>query len=129
MKTLHTFFTLLLLASGLMACNAQSTTGFTNISEKEFAEKAQAENTIILDVRTPQEVAEGRIAGASLFIDINDSQFAEKMQALDKSKTYLVYCRSGARSSKASSWMAENGFSQVYNLKGGILGWSGTIEK
>lgn len=129
MKTLHSLFTVLLLSMAMMACNAQSTGGFTNISDKEFAEKAGAENTVILDVRTPSEIADGYISGASLFIDINDPSFAEKMQALDKSKTYLVYCRSGARSSKASGWMAENGFTSVYNLSGGILGWSGKIEK
>ena len=129
MKTLHTFLTLLLLSVGMMACNAQSSGGFSNISEEEFTQKAGGENTFILDVRTPGEVADGYISGASLFIDINDPSFAEKMQALDKSKTYLVYCRSGARSSKASGWMAENGFTSVYNLSGGIMSWSGKIEK
>lgn len=48
------------------------------------------------------------------------ADFEEKIKALDKDKTYYVYCRSGNRSSTASSLMAELGFTKVYNIKDGI---------
>jgi rhodanese-related sulfurtransferase len=118
------------------ASNSQSQSGstaqkvtFENIDAKAFEQKIQEPNTVVLDVRTPEEVADGFIKGTTIFADINGNDFEQKMKALDKSKTYLVYCRSGARSSRAAEYLINNGFGKVYNLSGGILGWNGKVEK
>ncbi len=52
-----------------------------------------------------------------------------KETEIDKNKSYIVYCRSGARSAKASYYLSQNGFKNVYNLEGGISGYSGEIIK
>jgi rhodanese-related sulfurtransferase len=80
-------------------------------------------------VRTPGEVSEGYIDGATLFIDYNGSNFESKISKLDKSKSYVIYCRSGGRSARASELMASKGFKKLYNLEGGISNWTGTIKK
>lgn len=84
-------------------------------------------NTIVFDVRTPKEIGEGYISGTSEFSDINNvEEFAKTLNRIDKSKNYLVYCRSGARSGKACRQMEENGFKgNLYNLAMGISGWDG----
>jgi rhodanese-related sulfurtransferase len=51
------------------------------------------------------------------------------IKTLDPSKSYVVYCRSGARSARASEIMSANGFKKVFNLSGGILGYTGEITK
>jgi rhodanese-related sulfurtransferase len=103
--------------------------GVKNIKQAEFQKLAKDPNTVIIDVRTPEEVSEGYIDGATLFIDYNGSNFESKISKLDKSKSYIIYCRSGGRSSRASELMASKGFKKLYNLEGGISNWTGTIKK
>lgn len=100
-----------------------------NIQQDEFLKLTKDPNTVVIDVRTPGEVAEGYIAGTKYFIDLNGGNFANEIQKLDKSKSYIVYCRSGGRSSKAASIMIENGFTKVYNLTGGVMNWTGGLVK
>jgi phage shock protein E len=100
-----------------------------NIQQDEFLKLSKDPNTVVIDVRTPGEVAEGYIAGAKYFIDFNAGNFQNEIQKLDKSKAYIVYCRSGGRSSKAASIMIDNGFQQVYNLTGGVMNWTGGLVK
>lgn len=78
-------------------------------------------NLVILDVRTPEEYAEGHIEN-SVNIDFNADDFKTNINKLDKNKTYLVYCRSGNRSKKAIAVMKELGFKEIYNI-GGIMDW------
>jgi phage shock protein E len=63
----------------------------------------------VIDVRTPDEVATGHLHG-SINIDIRGADFATQMNALDKSKNYVVYCHSGNRAGQAIDWMTQNGF-------------------
>lgn len=77
---------------------------------------------VLLDVRTPEEFAQGRIAGAIL-LDYRGADFQGDLARLDRSRTYLVYCRTGNRSSYAVQIMAEMGFAHVYDLDGGIVLW------
>lgn len=104
---------------------AQPSNGVQNIKPAEFTKIAGEKNTVIIDVRTPGEVAQGYIKGATVFANINGSDFEAQINKLDKSKKYLVYCRSGARSSSAANYMAGKGFTKVYNLSGGINNWTG----
>jgi len=76
---------------------------------------------VILDVRTPKEFAEEHIENA-INIDYHSETFWDELNKLDKDKTYLIYCRSGARSAKALNIMEELNFREVYNL-GGIIAW------
>ena len=84
---------------------------------------AQNKDLIILDVRTPAETSQGTIKNA-IIIDYKQSDFESKMGKLDKSKPYLVYCRSGGRSVGASNKMIAAGFTDVTNLLGGYTAWS-----
>ena len=76
----------------------------------------------IIDVRTPEEFAEGYIENA-INIDFYAETFRDDINQLDRSQTYLVYCRSGRRSADALGIMAELGFKEAYNLLGGIIDW------
>jgi len=77
---------------------------------------------VILDIRTPAEYRQGHIDGA-LSIDYYNPRFKADLDLLDRTKTYLVYCRSGNRSGKAMKLFAEMGFTSVYHLSHGILEW------
>ena len=96
---------------------------YQDLSVSEFKAKMNTANVVVLDVRTPAETAEGKIDGA-MEIDYHADGFAEKIIALDKEKTYLVYCRSGNRSGKTCKMMAGKGFKKLYNLEGGFMAWS-----
>lgn len=74
---------------------------------------------LVLDVRTPGEVAEGHLAGA-LFVDFMADDFKEKVVELDKAADYVVHCRSGNRSGQAIVIMAELGFTGEL-VNGGTL--------
>ena len=78
---------------------------------------------IILDVRTPGEFNRSHIAGAQN-IDFYNSDFESNLEQLDKTKIYFVYCASGNRSGKAMKKMKSLNFRTVYNLLGGISGWT-----
>jgi rhodanese-related sulfurtransferase len=97
-----------------------------DLSQKEWSEKLDAsENTAIIDVRTEEEFSEGYIPKA-YNVDIHKGQgFIDEIEALDKNKTYFVYCRSGARSAQACAVMNQLGFENTYNLLGGFMEWEG----
>lgn len=102
---------------------------YENLDNAQFEGMLQRPGTVLLDVRTPKEIAEGHLPGA-IFIDINDPGFEAEINKLDKQKTYLVYCRSGARSAKACRMMATRGFKiPLYNLAMGISGWRGEVVR
>jgi len=100
-----------------------------NLSQEEWVSQFEADdNAVILDVRTEEECNNGIIPD-SINIDIyKGPEFMEKIEALDKSKNYYVYCRSGVRSAKACEVMESIGFKNAYNLEGGIIEWNGGIE-
>lgn len=78
---------------------------------------AATENTIILDVRTPDEYSSKHIKNA-INIDFYGADFTSKIKALDKSKDYKVYCRSGNRSGQTVNMMKSLGFKSVENVGG-----------
>lgn len=78
---------------------------------------------ILVDVRTPQEFAEGHLDGATL-VDLNAPDFADRIASLDRDASYVIYCRSGNRSAAAREVMAELGFTDVADIRGGIQAWS-----
>jgi rhodanese-related sulfurtransferase len=73
------------------------------------------------------EFAQTHIPGARN-LNIADPRFVKELGALDKSKTYFVYCRSGNRSHTACRMMQQRGFRKVHNLAQGIIEWTGPVE-
>lgn len=125
----------------LVACNAQTESkepqgtkeatsavqtapkGIQYVDVATFKAKIQDENTVLLDVRRPEEIAAGKIDGA-LEINVLADDFQQKIEELDKDKTYLVYCKSGIRSNRACKAMEKVGFKDLYSLEGGFRAWT-----
>lgn len=78
---------------------------------------------VVLDVRTPEEFAEGHLEGA-IMIDFYRDDFADQLAELDPDQPYLLYCRSGNRSGSTRAILADLGFVDVADIDGGILGWT-----
>lgn len=97
-----------------LAC---SNKGYKNVNiEKAIKLVNSSTNLVILDVRTREEYLSGNIPNA-INIDVLSQDFKSKIDMLDKNKEYLIYCRSGNRSTIASSIMSTNGFINIYNLE------------
>ncbi|MEM6265027.1 MAG: rhodanese-like domain-containing protein [Bacteroidota bacterium] len=79
-------------------------------------------NSQILDVRTSREVANGKIKGA-VVANIMSGDFKDRVAKLNKEEPVLVYCQSGVRSAKAANDLQHMGFTEVYDLKGGMSAW------
>ena len=94
-----------------------------NLNVKEFAETIAQEGVTILDVRTPEEFAEGFIEAARN-IDFYRDDFEIEINSLDKDSSYALYCRSGKRSGRAAEMMQNAGFLSVFNLDGGMIDWA-----
>ena len=103
----------------IMACST-SKENINQINESKLLAMSSQEDVVVLDVRTPGEVAKGYVKGTTKFIDYKNSDFDAQISALDKEKTYVVYCRSGNRSTKAINAMSKKGFKNLFELKGGI---------
>ncbi len=86
------------------------------------AENLLAGDFVVLDVRTSAEFSRGHLPLA-LNLDLYRPDFRDRLAELDRDNTYLVYCRSGARSARATRLMAALGFPRVHDLRGGILAW------
>ena len=82
-------------------------------------------DSVIIDVRTPEEFEIYRIPD-SINIDFNNPVFfMQEIQKLDKNVSYYIYCRTGVRSANSCLLMKELGFDRTHNLLGGIVEWSG----
>lgn len=97
-----------------------------HVKAKEAGELVNANKDnagfVVLDVRTAGEVKEVCIPNA-MNIDIRSSEFVAKAVKLNKERTYLVHCRSGARSQTALKALQKLGFLKLYHLDGGIMAW------
>lgn len=94
-----------------------------DVSVKEF-KSLIADDVILLDVRRPIEYNAGHLAG-SININFFDDDFLQQVSKLDNSKTLLIYCASGGRSSGAMKKIKGSGFAKMYNMLGGISSWQG----
>jgi len=77
-------------------------------------------NIYLLDVRTPQEYSQGRIVGSVL---IPIGEFERRVREVPKNKAIIVYCAVGSRSKPVASFLARQGYREVYNVTDGIVGW------
>jgi len=88
-----------------------------------IADQQGNEAFTVLDVRTPGEYDPEHIKNAYLR-NFYDTDFAEQIDSLNKNRIYLIYCRSGNRSGQAFNLMQSLGFTEVYNMLGGIVSWN-----
>jgi rhodanese-related sulfurtransferase len=108
----------------------ENSSGFENISVQEAKEMVEKGNVFILDVRTPDEFSSSHIKGATLIPVSNasgsnlssDRLLEARLDEIPKKKI-LVYCKSGRRSVSASTMLVDAGYSEVYNMAGGINAW------
>ena len=92
-----------------------------NLTAKEFSEKSPSGT--ILDVRTPAEVAQGKIEGA-VVIDFYQPDFMDQVSKISKDQEIYIYCAVGARSEEAARMLIQQGYTNVYHLQGGIQAWA-----
>jgi rhodanese-related sulfurtransferase len=120
MKKIVAAFLFILFITG---CSGASYTDVSVDEAKEMIDNGEVE---VIDVRTPEEFSAGHIPGAKLVpLQVIDSMVSE----LDKNKKYVVVCRSGNRSTQASGILAEKGFSNIYNMTGGMNEWKYEVEQ
>lgn len=129
-----------LLTTGLMtsSCNSGSntetqenspaTTSSADLSarflDKEaFAAGMKKSGAVLVDVRMPQEFEQGHIEGA-VNIDFFNPEFKYNLLELKKNKAYYLYCKNETRSKMSLTFMDNNGFKEVYVLKGGFEKWN-----
>ena len=122
MKNTFALFAFLFLigANGFAQTAAKDSIQVLTIAQ--FEKMATKKKSQILDVRTPEEVAEGHLADATT-VNFLSPDFTSQVAGLNKKGTYLLYCRSGARTRKAADAMQKMGFKHVYMLEGGITAW------
>ncbi len=95
-----------------------------NVSVTELHSLLADENITVLDVRTPKEIAQGKITTNALEADFFEDNFIEEATSkISKDQTIYVYCKGGRRSAKAVVKLRELGYSKVYNVEGGINAW------
>lgn len=105
----------LLTASALMAAPARD---ITSIEAKALMEKNRS--VFVLDVRLPQERAQGHIPG-SLLIPID--KIEKRLNEVPRNRPVVVYCAVGSRSRAVAQALSGMGYAEVYNMRDGIMGW------
>jgi rhodanese-related sulfurtransferase len=106
-------FLLPVYANAAVARNVSPQEAFTLVGERG--------DLFLLDVRTLGEYQEARLDGARL---IPIDQFVKRLAEVPKDRPILVYCAVGSRSAQVVNYLARQGFSEIYNLYGGIYAWS-----
>lgn len=119
-----TFSNIFILA--LLFCANQSAFAFTSVSVDKFEQTLWNETILLLDVRTPQEYAQGHIPGASL-ANMQDIAFVDNVSTIiagkdNASNTIAIYCRSGRRSKQAATTLEKAGYT-IIELDGGFIAW------
>ena len=123
----------LALPGALTSCSSSSTATTANaevaqaggpvrVGVAEFATLTGSPEVRVIDVRTPEEFADGHIAGA-VNIPVQSSDFSARVAELDPNATYAVYCRSGNRSQPAVAAMSDAGITTIFELSSGTKGW------
>ncbi len=122
MKNMATLFALTLFLF-LTACKDQSVAQEINLlTNVEFHDAVAGKEVQLVDVRTPEEFAEGHLSGAKN-INVLEPEFITEVEKLDLDKPIYVYCRSGKRSAKAALILRDVGFKKIYDMEGGYIHW------
>jgi rhodanese-related sulfurtransferase len=124
MKVIYTAFLASILLLTISGCLSSTTppekAKYVDITVQQGKEMIDSGEVFILDVRTREEYNESHIMG-SILIPVQELDI--RFKELPQDKKILVYCRSGSRSVTASEILVKNGFTQIYNMQGGITGW------
>ena len=127
------FLVLLIVIMIFASRGGNNPAGIQNVTVEEAKKMVEKGDVFILDVRTPSEFNSSHIEGSTLIpvtnsggSNLSPKQLLEsRINEVPKDKKILVYCRSGHRSSSASKILVNAGYSQVYNMEGGINAWTG----
>ena len=118
-RRLLIFFTPLFLALGC----SQADDLAKNVDPKAAQALITDQKAVVIDVRTPEEFADGHIAGAKN-VDFFSKSFREELGQLDKDAPIVMHCQSGGRSGQALPIFKELGFTKVFHMNGGFRAWS-----
>lgn len=114
---------ILLAMASLLADSCSQGQNETSLSAMEFSRRIeQSPRAVVLDVRTPEEYAEGHLA-KSMNLNWKGSDFEKQIATIDKTVPVFVYCLGGGRSASAATRMRSKGFKEVYELQGGLTKW------
>lgn len=95
-----------------------------NVKPLDVKAFIEAKKPVIIDIRRPEEYAAGHLEAAAMQLDYYAPDFKEQLSKLDKSASYLIYCRSGHRSGLALGIMKDLGFTDIHDVEGGITAWT-----
>lgn len=103
---------------------------FSSIKEIEAPQLAelmgQDTDIQVVDIRQPAEIASGTVPGAEV---MPMHTIPLRIQEIKQDKPVILVCRSGARSAQACMFLAQNGYENIYNLRGGMMGWAGSGQQ
>lgn len=114
----------LFLFFGFISCS-ETPAGIHEVSPQEVYNAvygAKGSKFQLVDVRTPEEYGASHLKDAQN-ICVTEDDFKDKVKSLDRNKPVYVYCKKGGRSAKAATILAEMGFTEIYDLQGGITAW------
>ena len=101
----------------------------SQVTVSEFTTLLESGEYQVIDLRTPEEIAEGKVTPDALEIDYFAEDFRDQLQTLDPNANYLVYCKAGGRSGKSLEIFQELGFTNVKDLEGGITAWNDVVKQ
>lgn len=113
---------LLLIVASVFNVHAQEKDAIVLLAPTDFKSQIENKDIQLIDVRTPEEFKETHIEEA-LNIDYYSDNFESEFNKLDKDKPVYLYCRSGYRSNQSAIKLVEMGFTEIYDLEGGILNY------
>jgi len=107
---------------GLFFTQSAFSADVSEMTQQQLLSQPKDSKLLILDVRTPQEFAQGHVPGA---VNISHTEIENRLSEILKGKDepVVVYCRSGVRAGKALDILKQQGFSDLHHLQGGMLGW------
>lgn len=122
-KLVMKHFIIMTIFTALFGSNTTQSDNVKILSSSDFKTQITNKNVQLIDVRTPDEFNSGHIKDAKN-IDFFSGQFNEEFNKLDKTQAVYIYCRSGSRSRQSSNKLLAMGFTEIYDLKRGILNYN-----
>ncbi|OBQ54644.1 rhodanese-like domain-containing protein [Tamlana sp. s12] len=118
----YPLYLLCFLSVVLSGCNQCVSDDYVLMPAKQFQMDVSHDFVQLIDVRTPKEFEEGHLYHA-INVDFKSDDFLNNIEKLNSDKPVYIYCRTGKRSKKSVPYFKKAGFTTIYNLKDGFLGW------